>query len=244
MLNFGARLLSGSAPRQDGYSLPSGEFGGGIELSSDPRGQVSTTSDAGTGQNAPPPAPQSASASGQSQSNHPGLAESLIPVWGSGREAVADWQDHNYVGAGLNGLLAASDLFLAGDVAKAVAKGGFYAIRGPLFRKASEQAWRHVRETMGPEGVGMLEAGQHGHHWFAPQKSWGKNVPDMFKNHPINIKAMPDTATHMRITGRYKGQPRFNQFDRWRYGTPTWSKVATVDALGHPIAATTADHQQ
>ena len=45
---------------------------------------------------------------------HPGFAESLIPVWGSGREAVADFQEGDYAGAALNGALAASDLFLAG----------------------------------------------------------------------------------------------------------------------------------
>ena len=38
---------------------------------------------------------------------HPGLAESLIPVWVSGREAVADFHEG---GAGINGALAASDL--------------------------------------------------------------------------------------------------------------------------------------
>ncbi|MFZ4066841.1 MAG: amidohydrolase family protein [Phenylobacterium sp.] len=45
---------------------------------------------------------------------HPELLESLIPVWGSGREAVADFQEGDYAGAALNGALAASDLFLAG----------------------------------------------------------------------------------------------------------------------------------
>lgn len=55
---------------------------------------------------------------------HPGFAESLIPVWGSGREAVADFQEGDYAGAVLNGALAASDLFLAGSIAKGVAKGG------------------------------------------------------------------------------------------------------------------------
>jgi len=59
---------------------------------------------------------------GRSQSSvgHPGFAESLIPVWGSGREAVADFQEGDYVGAALNGGLAASDLFLAGAAGKAL----------------------------------------------------------------------------------------------------------------------------
>jgi hypothetical protein len=60
---------------------------------------------------------------------HPGFAESLIPVWGSGREAVADYQEGDYVGAALNGVLAASDMSLAGDAAKAIGKSGIHAIK-------------------------------------------------------------------------------------------------------------------
>lgn len=51
-------------------------------------------------------------------------------------------------------------------------------------------------------------------------------------------------ATHMRITGRYRGMPRFNAFDRYRYGTPTWSKVSTFDAAGHPVAAAMAGQKK
>lgn len=54
---------------------------------------------------------------------HPGELESLIPVWGSGREALADFEGGDYVGAGLNGALAASDLFLAGSLLRGAAKG-------------------------------------------------------------------------------------------------------------------------
>lgn len=41
---------------------------------------------------------------------HPGLAESFIPVEGSGREALADLQEGDYLGAGVNAGLAALDL--------------------------------------------------------------------------------------------------------------------------------------
>jgi hypothetical protein len=138
--------------------------------------------------------------------------------------------------------LAVSDLFLTGDVAKAIAKGGWYVVKGPIGEAAYKQTWREVRRTLGEKGV--LADGQHGHHWFIPQNRWGKNVPDVIKNHPLNIKAMPDAATHMRITGQYKGMPRFNRFDRYRYGTPTWSKVFTVDAAGHPTAGAMASQKK
>jgi hypothetical protein len=238
--NFGAGLLSGPPPGQGGNPLLPRQFGGGIEL---PAG-LELTPGAGTdaaNPQTPPGSPTSASPSKPRSDLHPGFAESLIPVWGSGKEAYADWQDGDYFGAGINGALAASDLFLAGDVAKAIAKGGWYVLRGPLLKEASQQDWDVVRKEL---GKGLLTKGQHGHHWAIPQNGWGKNVPEMIKNHPLNIKAMPDVATHMRITGRYKGMPRFNQFERYWYGTPTWSKVFTVDAAGHPIAASMADHAQ
>jgi hypothetical protein len=75
-----------------------------------------------------------------SSAGHPGFAESLIPVWGSGREAVADFQEGDYAGAALNGALAASDLFLAGSIAKGVAKGGVYVARNAA--KKAPYAWK------------------------------------------------------------------------------------------------------
>lgn len=115
---------------------------------------------------------------------HPGFAESLIPVWGSGREAVADWQEGDYAGAALNGALAASDLFLAGSVARGMAKGGFYVARNVA--KEAPYAWKsEVRPWMGKQK--FLKPKQHGHHWAIPQNGWGKDVPDFIKNQPWNI---------------------------------------------------------
>jgi hypothetical protein len=237
--NFGAPILNGLPlgqggnpilpdPFGGGAGLPTGlEIGPGAEPDADTQGQQST----------------SMAAPGKSRSStHPGFAESLIPVWGSGKEAYADFQDGDYVGAGINGALAASDLFLAGDVAKAIAKGGWYVVKGPLLEAASKQNWKAVRRRLGKDGV--LAKYQEGHHWFVPQGGWGKKVPEVIKNHPLNIKAMPDVPTHRRITGRYQGLPRFNWFDRYRYGTPTWSKVLTVDSAGHPAAAAMADQKK
>jgi hypothetical protein len=238
---FGAGILSGLPQALGVYPLAPGQFGDGIELP--PSAEMGAGAQTGAGDDQDPSPPSMAVSPTKPRSSaHPGFAESLIPVWGSGKEAYADLQDGDYVGAGINGALAVSDLFLAGDVAKAVAKGGWYVVKGPIGEAAYKQTWREVRRTLGDKGV--LADGQHGHHWFIPQKGWGMNVPDVIKSHPLNIKAMPDAATHMRITGRYKGMPRFNAFDRHRYGTPTWSKVLTVDAAGHPVAASMADQKQ
>ena len=168
---------------------------------------------------------------------HPGFAESLIPVWGSGREAVADFQEGDYAGAALNGALAASDLFLAGSVAKGLAKGGFYVAKNVA--KKAPYAWKsEVRPWMGEQK--FLKPGQHGHHWAIPQNGWGKKVPDAIKNQPWNIKPMPDATTHWRLEHRVGDLPRFNPAERYWYGTPAWSKVGTVAAVGHPAGAAKA----
>jgi hypothetical protein len=174
-----------------------------------------------------------------SKIGHPGFAESLIPVWGSGREAIADFQDGDYAGAGLNGALAASDLFLAEAVGKAIAKGGIYAIRGPIINAATKNKWKSVRRQMGD--LKMLEPHQHGHHWLIPQKGWGKDIPDWIKHHPLNIKGMPaNPEIHGRVHGSYKGKPQYGAVGQYWHGTPHWSKVATGSAVGHPAAATQA----
>lgn len=176
---------------------------------------------------------------------HPGFAESLIPVWGSGREAVGDFQEGDYAGAALNGALAASDLLLAGSIAKGVAKGGFYVARKSA--QAPSYNWKNVvRPWMGKKG--FLEKGQHGHHWAIPQNGWGKPVPEWVKNQPLNIKGMPEgpagAEMHGRLTNSYRGKPKFNAVQGYVYGTPTWSKVATGAAAGHPAAAAKAQSER
>ncbi len=166
---------------------------------------------------------------------HPGELESLIPVWGSGREALADYEDGDLVGAGLNGALAVSDLFLAGSLTKGVAKGGLYVARGTA--KKAPYAWKEVvRPWMGKQGY--LKPGQPGHHWaISRNEGLGKYVPDAIKNQPWNIKPMPSPEVHGRIHGPYRGKPRFNPAQRYWYGTPAWSKVGTGSAVGHPAVA-------
>jgi hypothetical protein len=171
---------------------------------------------------------------GPSLIGHPGLAESLIPVWGSGREALADLQDRDYVGAALNGGLAVSDIFLGGSFAKALAKGGVYAIKGPIGQAASRQTWKAVRREMGKRG--MIGKYVHGHHWAIPNNGWGKAVPDWLKNHPWNIKPL-DELVHRRIHGRNRqlGLPKYTPAQRYWFGTPDWSKAGAASVVGHPV---------
>jgi hypothetical protein len=178
----------------------------------------------------------------KSSVGHPEFAESLIPIWGSGREAVADFQEGDYVGAGLNGALAASDIFLVGSAGKFVAKGGIFIVNEG--RSKAPYAWRTAARPY-LEEIGVLQKGQHGHHWLIPQNGWGKKVPEWLKNQPLNIKPMPEgpagAEMHGRLTNSYKGKPRFNLVQRVIVGTPVEAKVVAGSAVGHTAAAGKAE---
>ena len=92
---------------------------------------------------------------------HPGTVESMIPIWGSGREALADLHDHNYVGAGVNGVLAGSDVILAKALAGGLLKGGLKMAGSYVWRNARWEA-DSMRQWLGKQG--FLAKGQPGHH--------------------------------------------------------------------------------
>lgn len=166
----------------------------------------------------------------------PNLAESFIPVVGPGWEAVADLQQGNYGGAALNGALAASDLFLAGSIAKGIAKGGVYVV-DKTTRSTTPYAWRYMRTLMQKDG--FIKAGEEGHHWAIPQKQWGKDVPEWIKNQPLNIKSL-DRVTHGRLRHRMGALPKFNLAEQLWHGTPAWSKAAAGSAGGHAASGVQA----
>lgn len=170
---------------------------------------------------------------------HPGALESLIPVWGSGREALADLHDGDWVGAVGNGVLAASDLIPAKAIIGAVGKGAFKTGGTFAWRTKPWEEAKGVRQWLGERGY--LKPGEAGHHWAIPQKEWGKAVPEWIKNQPWNIKGL-DAVTHGRVHGRYTVDgvklPRFNAVDRIRYGTPDWVKAAGVGGAGRAADAT------
>ncbi len=150
-------------------------------------------------------------------SSHPGTAESLIPVWGSAREAIADYNEGDMVGAVANGALALTDLTGEGYVLKSIGKGGL--------KVAGSHAWKDTRKWLGPEGQALLAKGQHGHHWLIPQNGWGKKVPEAIKNQPWNVMPMPNSQTHARLHGKLGDMPKFNALERYVQGTPAWWKV-------------------
>lgn len=169
----------------------------------------------------------------------PSAMETFIPVVGPAWQATSDLQRGHYGAAAFNGALAASDLFLGGEIAKGLAKGGFYVAEDAA--KEAPYAWDTVRRWMGDQG--MVQPGEHGHHWLIPQNGWGKKAPEWLKNQPWNIKPL-DRVTHGRVHHSWKGQPQFNPAQRYWYGTPAWSKVGAVAAVGHPVAAAEAQSDQ
>lgn len=166
---------------------------------------------------------------------HPGLGESLVPVWGSAREAVADAAEGDVAGAIFNGALAVSDLAPGAFAVKTVAKAG---IKGAV-KSGGSHTWGATRKWMGKNG--LLEPGQHGHHGMIPRGGWGKIVPDSIKNQPWNITAMPTPVVHGRIHGPYAGLPQYGRVERYWRGTPDWAKTAHIWAPTG--AATTIDSQ-
>lgn len=182
---------------------------------------------------------------------HPGTLESFIPVWGSGREAVADWQDGNYLGAGLNAALAVSDVFGAGFLLKALGKEGLkWLLKAEAKRLAKgdlsklkeawqvernySRTWNATRKRL--QKAGHIRKGEQGHHWLIPQNGWGKRVPEWVKNRAWNIKSLP-VVEHQRIHHGWKGAPRFDIARQYWYGTPAWAKADNLSALGHPVSA-------
>lgn len=168
--------------------------------------------------------------------DHPGEMESWIPIWGPGREALADRQDGDLLGALGNGVLAASDVVPAKAVAGSLLKGAV-KVGGPhVWRTKPWEKAQGVRQWLGEKGY--LKPGEHGHHWAIPQNGWGKSVPEWLKNQPWDIKGL-DAVTHGRVHGPYTvggvRLPKFNLPQRIWYGTPDWWKAMGVSGSGRLV---------
>ena len=159
---------------------------------------------------------------------HPGLGESLIPVVGSGHEALADLQEgHPWLAIG-NGALAGLETVGVGDVASDVLKLGL--------RFGRSQTWNAVRKAALKKG--LVDPFQPGHHIV--QRRYIPNwVPDGVTNNWFNILPMKDqvidgiahtgTQVHRRIHGRatVNGEllPKFTPLQKLQYGTKSSTKA-------------------
>jgi RHS repeat-associated protein len=155
----------------------------------------------------------------------PGFAESLIPVWGSGRAAVSDLQEGRYGWASFNTAVAVSDVFLVGALTKGAAKGAF---------KLGSHTWSATRKWYGQ--TRSLERGTPVHHWLIERNSAiGKQVPDAIKNQPWNLMPMRSQALHNQVHGW--NPDGFNAAGQLWYGTPPWTKAGAFSTTGHGVEA-------
>lgn len=157
----------------------------------------------------------------------PNLAESFIPVVGPAWEAAGDLQDGNYGGAAFNAAMAVGDALPVGAIVKGVkaARKGIGVLKeGSVTAGAAAEAIRKA---------GLSGPGKEIHHTIA-LKGLGRSVPD-WRNHFALLKVLPKDI-HRRLTGRWKGEPRFNPVLRVWHGTTDWQKTVPV-----AIGAYTAD---
>jgi hypothetical protein len=159
----------------------------------------------------------------------PGTAESFIPVWGSGREAINDFQNGSYGWGTFNSALAASDVFLVSDLAKAMCKGIW---------KSGSHKWGVTRKWFGK--TRGLPKGTPVHHWAIPQEAMEPgSFLETIGNQPWNLMPMEDRAFHDAVHGW--GNDPFNFAERFWYGTPDWAKLLGADLAGKTASATMDD---
>ncbi len=119
----------------------------------------------------------------------PGFFESLIPVWGSGRETVHDYQNGKWGWGIFNTTLAISDVFLVKAAVVDVVKVGFKG----LVKVGGSHSWSATKTWMIKNGWRDYK-GQHFHHWMLEQSEGiGKNAPTWLKNQPWNLKGIPQS---------------------------------------------------
>ena len=157
----------------------------------------------------------------------PGFGESLIPVWGSGRAAIDDFQNGHYGGAAFNTALAISDVFLVKALATGIAKGGVKML------SKSYTYWSSARKFYGKEG--FAEAGQQLHHWAWARNGAikGEGVAWWAKNQMWNLMPMESQAIHTAVHGM--GPNAFNGLERLYYGTPQWFKSGLFGTGGDVV---------
>ena len=95
--------------------------------------------------------------------------------------------------------------------------------------KALSPGWKNVRARLATRG--HVGKGQHVHHAIIPNGGWGKKVPEVIRNNPLNLTFPEDISIHKRLHGRdlKLGLPKFTLWERLQHGTPTWVPFA----LGH-----------
>jgi len=154
----------------------------------------------------------------------PGFWESLIPVWGSGKQAVHEFECGRWGWGTFHAAVAISDVFLVKAAADALAKGAL--------KISGVHTWEATRKWLTKKGWREFK-GQHMHHWLIPQNGWGRYIPDAIKNQPWNLMGMRSAAFHRGLHGI--GPDPMNLLGKTAYGTPTWFKLGIFSSGGRVV---------
>lgn len=175
----------------------------------------------------------------------PGTWTGLIPIYGSGRSAINDFENDRYGWSAFNTVLAISDVFLVKDIIEAVAKGGVnIGLRS--FKWSATRARLGVSRTfLGRQLEPYAAKGQQIHHWlFHQNQGIGTFLPEWLKNQAYNYLRIPmerpfgypshlpefsPDAWHKALHGRGL---QIGLLRRLWYGSPNWPKLLVVSYGG------------
>lgn len=148
--------------------------------------------------------------------------EGLVPIWGSGKQAIHDFQSGDYGWGTFNTVMAISDVFLVKSLATAAGKGVW---------KLGSHTWKATRKWMLKRGY--AESGQPLHHWALSQKTAKEKGLEWLANQPWNMKLFPNQSLHMRAGHgtAYQGLQGYGRLGQFWYGTPIWPK-AVIGSYG------------
>ena len=153
-----------------------------------------------------------------------GFWESMIPIWGSGKQAAEDFKCGRWGWGLFNSALAVSDVFLVKSLVTGIAKGAF--------KIGGSSSWKATRTWL--QQTGRVEyTGQHFHHWlFERNQGIGKFVPDVIKNQPWNLMGLPGVDQASSNAFHQWLHHQANPAERLWHGTPAWSKALGVSSGG------------
>ncbi|GGG59629.1 LamG-like jellyroll fold domain-containing protein [Hymenobacter glacieicola] len=159
--------------------------------------------------------------------DEPGTLESAIPVWGSGRQAIHDFQNGNYAWGAFNTAMAVSDVFLVKSLVTGVGRIG-----AKTAWKTGSHTWGATRKWIGKNG--LAARGQEVHHWLLHRNQGiGKYAPNWLKNQPWNLMNMPNQLFHDALHG--VGPNPMNLAEQLYHGTPRWFKSVIGSGGGRTV---------
>ncbi len=159
----------------------------------------------------------------------PGFGEGFIPIWGSGRQAINDFQNGSYWWAGFNTGMAVSDVFLVKSIVTGIGKGAW---KFGSHSWAATRAWALKR--------GYTQPGQDLHHWFITQARARRYNLQWLANQPWNLLNFETHSLHMRAGHgqNFLGEAGYSLAGQLWFGTPIWFKAFVGSLGGREIQAT------